>query len=73
MGMLPNMDWQETAALAIVAATATAFVWRRMRPRKFSFQRDTHCGCTTESSSRPPSMILQVRKGEQPKLTVKMR
>ena len=71
--MLHCMDWQEAAALAIVAATAAVFVWRSMRPRRFQFHRDTHCGCTTTSSSRASSIVLSSRKGEHPKLTVKMR
>jgi hypothetical protein len=68
------MDWQETTALLIVAGTAAVFAWFRLRPRKFSFKRDTHCGCSsTVSDAAPPSIVFHARKGESPRLTVKMK
>ena len=48
-----GVDWQETTALAITAATVGAFVWARWRRRKFRFQRDTHCGCASANQSTP--------------------
>jgi hypothetical protein len=70
--MLPAMDWQETTALLIVAATAAAFAWHRFRPRKFSFQRDTHCGCSSSVTDQPPpSIVFHARKGERPQITVR--
>src|SRR5690349_19985128 len=64
LGMLRSMDWQETTALAIVVVTASAFAWARFRPRRFSFHRDSQCGCSTSASShQPSSIVLRARKG----------
>ena len=38
------MDWQQLVSLTIVSAAAVLLLRARFRPRKFSFQRDTHCG-----------------------------
>jgi hypothetical protein len=66
------MDWQETAALFIVVTTAAVFAWRKLRPRRFSFERDTHCGCTSPSADTArPSIVFHARKGETPRITVK--
>jgi len=68
------MDWQETSALLIVAGTLVAFVWARCRPRNFSFQRDTHCGCSAPSlAGVQPSIVFHARKGETPRVLVKMK
>lgn len=67
------MDWQEGVALSIVAVTAGVFLWRRVRRRKFSFQRDTHCGCSSNSDTLPPSVTYRARKGARPEVIVKMR
>jgi hypothetical protein len=69
------MDWQETTALAITAGTAVAFVWARLRRRKFSFQRDTHCGCNAASSPAPVggSITFHARKGERPQVIVRTK
>ena len=70
--MLTAMDWQEATALLIVAATAAVFAWRKLRPRKFSFQRDTHCGCSSSVADQsPPSIVFHARKGERPQFTVR--
>ena len=67
------MDWQELVALSIVAATAGLFAWSKVRRRsKFSFERDTHCGCSSPSSGNRNSIIIQGRRGEAPHITVKM-
>ena len=72
--MLAVMDWQEATALLIVAATAAVFAWRKLRPRKFSFQRDTHCGCSTSVADQPPpSIIFHARKGERPEITIRTK
>ncbi len=44
--MLQDMGWQEIAALAIVGLTGAVFLWNRFRPRRLSFHRHSHCGCT---------------------------
>jgi len=68
------MGWQETAALSIVATTAAAFLWSHLRPRKFSFKGDTHCGCLSpgETASRS-SIVFHARRGERPQVLVKMK
>jgi len=72
---LASMDWQQLAALGIVGVTAALLLnsWLRRRKLKFSFERDTHCGCGTPSRStgRQPSIIFRARKGERPEILVK--
>jgi hypothetical protein len=68
------MDWQETTALLIVAATAALFGMARLRRRRFSFERDTHCGCVSPSRSGSAGSILyKARKGCVPQVIVKMK
>ena len=68
------MDWQQVVALLIVAVAAALLVWSRVRPRKFKFGRDTHCGCSSPASAAPKSSIVfHARKGEQPRVLVKMK
>jgi hypothetical protein len=66
------MNWQTPIAIALVAATAAAFAWRRFRPRRFSLTRDTPCGCTPSSSSgqHPPGLRVEGRRGERPRITL---
>jgi hypothetical protein len=66
------MDWQQIAALTVVAATAGAFAWSKLRRPKFSFERDTHCGCGTSSPGAPrTSIVFHARKGQRPKIILK--
>jgi hypothetical protein len=65
-----SMDWQEVAALGIVGCTAVLLLWSKFRKRRFSFQRDTHCGCSSPSSSAP-SIVVEGRRGEPPRISVK--
>jgi hypothetical protein len=65
------MDWQQAAALSIVAATALVFVMARLRRRKFSFGRDTHCGCS--QSPATGTILFHARKGERPKIVVRTK
>ena len=68
------MDWQQWVSLMIVAAAAALLVGTRFRRRKFSFERDTHCGCTAVPQAGPQSSIVfRARKGERPEVRVKMR
>jgi hypothetical protein len=68
------MDWQQTAALSVVGLTAGIFVWSRLRPRKFNFQRDTHCGCSSPAQTAPQnSIVFHARRGERPQILVKMK
>lgn len=69
-----HVDWQQAISLMIVTGALTALLWGRLRSRKFKFGRDTHCGCagspTTASQS---SIIFHARKGERPRVLVKMK
>ena len=72
--MFAAMDWQQIVALLIVAAAVALFVWGRVRRRKFQFGRDTHCGCSSPSAKgSQSSIIFHARKGEQPRVVVKMK
>lgn len=68
------MDWQQAAALVIVGATAGIMLWVRFKPRKFSLEKDTHCGCGSGGKEGPKSSIVyRAKKGERPQVTIKMR
>jgi hypothetical protein len=69
------MDWQRIAALAVVAGTAGAFVARAWpRRRKFSFERQTHCGCGTAGhAGAKNSVVFHARKGQRAQVIVKMK
>ncbi len=65
------MNWQEPAALGIVALTAAIFAWRRFRPRRFSLQKDTACGCASRpGGATPPGFTVTGRRGEQPRVVI---
>jgi hypothetical protein len=73
-GYVSCMDWQQLVALAIVATAAGLLVRSRFSRRKFSFERDTHCGCAaTGSSAQKNSIVFRARKGQRPEVLVKMR
>jgi hypothetical protein len=69
------MDWQQLVSLGIVAAAAFLLVARGLRRRKFSFARDTHCGCSGANSTagQQSSIVFHARKGHRPEVLVKMR
>jgi hypothetical protein len=68
------MEWQQFTSLIIVAFAAAALVWAKFRRRKFSFQRDTHCGCSGDRGSHGQgSVIFHARKGESPRVLIKMK
>jgi hypothetical protein len=67
------MDWQQLVALAIVGVTAGLLLWSRFRPRKFSFERDTHCGCAAGQSAPRYSVVFRARKGGRPEVIVRMK
>jgi len=67
-----SMDWQQIAALTVVAATAGIFIWTKLRRRKFSFEHDTHCGCGSASErGLGYSIVFSARKGHRPKIILK--
>lgn len=67
------MDWQQIAALGIVAAAALLLSGSRLRRRKFDLGRDTHCGCSVNGSASKSSIVFHARKGESPRMIVKMK
>jgi hypothetical protein len=68
------MDWQQLASLAIVASAVLWLAESKFRRRKFSFERDTHCGCAAVPISSPQSSIVfRARKGERGEVRVRMR
>jgi hypothetical protein len=69
------VNWQQIISLAIVALAAGLLLRGRFRPRKFSFQRDTHCGCSApgELPARKSSIIFRARKGERRAVVVRMK
>lgn len=72
--MFAAMDWQQLLALLIVATTAALLVWGRVRRRRFKFGRDTHCGCASPGqSASKSSIVFHARKGETPRVIMKMK
>jgi hypothetical protein len=68
------MEWQQWVSLGIVAITAGLLARGRFHRRKFSFQRDTHCGCSANNASiGQSSVVFRARKGERPEILVKSR
>jgi hypothetical protein len=66
------MDWQQIAALAVVAATAGMFLRAKLRRRAFRFARDTHCGCGSPTGTAAKgSIVFSARKGQRAKIFVK--
>jgi hypothetical protein len=66
------MDWQQLVSLTIVSAAAVLLLRARFRPRKFSFQRDSHCGnCSAGTTTPQHSIIFRARKGERPEIVIK--
>jgi len=68
------MNWQQAVSLAVVAVVAGLFLRGYLRRRKFSFERDTHCGCSASGSAADKgSIVFHARKGGRTAVTVKMR
>jgi len=68
------MEWQQWVSLVIVAGTAGLMAWSKLHRRKFSFQRDTHCGCSgNHALIAQNSIVFRARKGERAEVLVKMR
>jgi len=73
-GYLAHVNWQQAVSLAIVATAAGLLLWGRLRRRGFSFERDTHCGCSGQGSAgSKSSIVFHARKGGRPAVTVKMK
>jgi hypothetical protein len=72
IGYVMNMDWQQIAALGVVAATAGLFLRLKLRRRKFSFEHDTPCGCAAGSpAGAKASIVFSARKGGRAKIIMK--
>ncbi len=68
------MDWQQVVSLAIIAIAGILLVGSRLRRRKFSFERETHCGCSAAPHNGPQSSIVfRARKGERARVVMKLR
>jgi hypothetical protein len=68
------MDWQQLVSLVVVASAAVLLLGSKFRRRKFTFERDKHCGCAANHGSSPQSSIVfRARKGERAQVLVKMR
>jgi hypothetical protein len=68
------VNWQTVVSLIIVALAVVGLFWGRARRRKFSFARETHCGCSPHpAGTNPGSIIFHARKGERPQILVKSR
>ncbi|HEX4645159.1 MAG TPA: hypothetical protein VH598_06075 [Verrucomicrobiae bacterium] len=73
-GYVDAVDWQQIVSLAIVGLSAALLLRSKFRPRKFSLQRDTHCGCAPVGRSAPQnSIVFRARRGERPQVVVKMK
>lgn len=70
MDYVAVVDWQQLVSLVIVALAAATLLWRKFYPRRFSFERDTHCGCASASGPRP-SIRFRARKGQRPVVHLK--
>lgn len=71
-GYVKIVNWQQFVSLGIVGMTALIFLRSRFKPRKFSWERDTHCGCSSPGQFSPQSsMVFRARRGERPQITVK--
>jgi len=68
------VNWQQLLSLTIVAVTAGLFARAHLRRRKFSFARDTHCGCAApRAGATPPGITFHARKGHRPEITVRLK
>jgi len=74
-GYVTPMNWQQVVSLLIVALAAGLLLWGRFRPRRFSFQRDTHCGCSAPRalSTQQSSIVFHARKGKRREVVVRMK
>jgi hypothetical protein len=67
------MDWQQTAALAIVGVTGALFVRARLRRGKSKLPCNSGCGCAASASPPRESVVYHARKGERPEIFIKMK
>jgi hypothetical protein len=72
--MVPFVDWQQFISLAIVAGAAGLLLWGKLRQlRPFPARSVNPCGCSgMNPSSIGGSLRYEARKGERPRLIVRM-
>jgi hypothetical protein len=71
-GYVAGVNWQTVVSLVIVLLAVAGLLWGWLRQRKFSFARDTHCGCSaSENAPNTNSIVFHARKGERPRIIVK--
>jgi hypothetical protein len=68
------MDWQQLVSLVIVAAAGILLVRGKLRRPRFSFERDTACGCGgARGQASAGSIVFHTRKGQRPEVLVRMK
>jgi hypothetical protein len=67
------MGWQEITALSIVAGTAGVFLWNRFRRKSVLSKRHPCCCPGPGSGEQGPSIVFHAKKGERPKVVVKLK
>lgn len=73
-GYVASMDWQQLASLAIVGIAAALMLRSRFRRPKTPFSIANHCGgCAGIKIVPKHSVVYHARKGERPRVVVKMK
>lgn len=73
-GYVATMDWQQLASLAIVGIAAALMLRSKFRRPKTPFSIANHCGgCAGIKIVPKNSVIYHARKGERPRVVVKMK
>ena len=73
-GYVAAVNLQTLVALMIVAIAAAGLLWGLLRRRKFSFERNVPCGCSTPGPSvNKSSIVFHARKGERSRIIVKAK
>jgi len=69
------MDWQQLVSLFIVAVAGILLARSRLRRPRFSFQRNTPCGCAggARREASANSIVFHARKGKRPEVLVRMK
>jgi hypothetical protein len=68
------VNLQTLVALMIVALAVAGLMRGLLRRRKFNFERETLCGCSTPKHSvKESSIVFHARKGERPRIILKAK
>ena len=74
--MFRVMDWQQAAALLIVATSAALLLRSKLRRRPFGLQAGSGCGACGNAEGQAAaggSIVFRGRTGKRPEIHVKMR